>query len=131
MSRWLWLDCRHVSNFNPVGWWIPHVSLHLGLIKAKNLFLKVKYLSDDFMIFPKLFQSFKYMEKKNSYKVRFQFENLEKVKNILQIFVAKTLNYCLSFIGLIPDSLCNFVWEIRFIAPFIASAAWCLIESIF
>ena len=32
--RWLKSYRRRVNNFNPVGLWIPHVSLHLGLIKS-------------------------------------------------------------------------------------------------
>ena len=56
--RWLKPNCIRVSNVNPVGWWTPYVSLHLGLIKLTSFTLKVKYHPDDFMIFSKLFHSF-------------------------------------------------------------------------
>ena len=49
---WLKPNRTRVSNFNPVGWWILYVSLHLSL---NSLFLNVKYNSDDFMILSKLF----------------------------------------------------------------------------
>ena len=51
---WLKPNRTRVSNFNPVGWWILYVSLHLSLIKLSSLFLNVKYNSDDFMILSKL-----------------------------------------------------------------------------
>ena len=56
--RWLKPNRRRVNNFNPVGLWIPYVSLHLGLIKFNILFLNIKNESDDFMILSKLFHSF-------------------------------------------------------------------------
>ena len=56
--RWLKPNRRRVSNVNPVGLWIPYVSLHLGLIKFNILFLNIKNESDDFMILSKLFHSF-------------------------------------------------------------------------
>ena len=40
---------RPVRNLNPVGWWIPYVSSHMGLIKIKRnikIFLKAKCNSD-------------------------------------------------------------------------------------
>ena len=55
--RWLKPNRRRVNNFNPVGLWIPYVSLHLGLIKFNILFLTIKYNSDDFIL-PILFHSF-------------------------------------------------------------------------
>ena len=56
--RWLKPNRRRINNFNPVGLWIPYVSLHLGLIKFNIFFLTIKYDSDDFMILSKLFHSF-------------------------------------------------------------------------
>ena len=56
--RWLKPNRRRINNFNPVGLWIPYVSLHLGLIKFNILFLNIKNESDDFMILSKLFHSF-------------------------------------------------------------------------
>ena len=58
LLRWLRTNRRRVNNFNPVGLWIPHVSLHLGLINFNILCLNLKYDSDDFMILFKLFHSF-------------------------------------------------------------------------
>ena len=55
--RWLKPNRRRVNNFNPVGLWIPYVSLHLGLIKFNILFLTIKYDSDDFIL-SILFHSF-------------------------------------------------------------------------
>ena len=55
--RWLKPNRRRVNNFNPVGLWIPYVSLHLGHIKFNILFLTIKYNSDDFIL-PILFHSF-------------------------------------------------------------------------
>ena len=55
--RWLKPNRRRVNNFNPVGLWIPYVSLHLGLIKFNSLFLTIKYNSDDFIL-SILFHSF-------------------------------------------------------------------------
>ena len=53
--RWLKPNRRGVNNFNPVGLWIPYVSLHLGLIKFDIFFLNIKYDSNGFMILSKLF----------------------------------------------------------------------------
>ena len=76
ISPWLnlWLlrqlkpQRRPVKNFNPVGLWIPYVSLHLGLIKFNIIFLNIKYDSDDFMILSKLFHSFTVYGKHESLK---------------------------------------------------------------
>ena len=56
--RWLRTNRRRVNNFNPAELWIPHVSLHLGLIKFNLLCLNLTYDWDDFMILSKLFHSF-------------------------------------------------------------------------
>ena len=62
--RWLKPNRRWVNNFKIVGLWIPYVLLNLGLIKFNILFLNIKYDSDDFMILPKLFNSFTVYGKK-------------------------------------------------------------------
>ena len=68
--RWLKPNRRRVSNFNPVGRWIPYVSLHLCLIKFNGLLWTLSAMTlieTKCRILSKLFHSFTVYEKKNEF----------------------------------------------------------------